>query len=239
MNVFHCYFLMNSFTVHVKKLLQKTTKKQLQWVEAFLLLLGYQPQPYNLKRLVSKKVELVSFCTPLLHFHVIKMQEQNLIGNAFVFSNSLLFIMGSSVYLGTNYLVHWFKCIGNSDCPLCFFLVQLLLEQCLSFPWEGSRALRTQDKSVPDQNPKLSPPWPCPRMPCQTPRASQSLPQRCHSRADLFSLQPNPVASGLFHQPCGPLDSCSYPQGGADAWGRSCPWLSLGVLLLSEVVHHS
>lgn len=72
------------------------------------------------------------------------MQEQNHIGNASVFSNSLLFIMGSSVYLGTNYLVHWFKCIGNRDCPLYFFLAQLLLEQCLSFPWEGSRALRTR-----------------------------------------------------------------------------------------------
>lgn len=79
---------------------------QCSQVEAFLLLIGYQPKPYYLKWLVNKKADFVCFCTPHLHFHVIIMQVQNHVGNAFVFSNSFLVIMVSSVCFIINYLVH-------------------------------------------------------------------------------------------------------------------------------------
>lgn len=144
-------FLMNSFTVHVKKLLQKNPPKQLQWVEAFLLLIGYQPQPYYLKRLVSKKVNFLLYTSlPFLCYLNARTKPH---WERICLSSCLLFIMGSSVYLGTNYLVHWFNAL--EVVTALFFSVQLLLEWSLSpFPERAPGPWGTQAAlSVPDRPP--------------------------------------------------------------------------------------
>lgn len=106
--------------------------------------------------------------------------------------------MGSFVYLGTNYLVHWFNAL--EVVTALFFSVQLLLEWSLLSlrGLQGPEGLKQHWVSQTSPSHNLCPTWPCPRMWCQTPRTNQSLPQRCHSRADLLFTEAQPYSIWTF-----------------------------------------
>ena len=95
-------------------------------------------------------------------------------------------------YLGTIYLVHWLKSVGNSDCTYWFIcadvsrVVSLLsLTGC-----QGPEGTTSTDCPGPIPS-DLPPPCAWPRIPCHTPRDINPCPRDATVGLVSSSLQPN------------------------------------------------